>query len=138
MSSISLLQSQLALRARYVTRYTRLVFKPSTSYSETPGELDGSDGDNTAFTAHRDWIHSTLTKNTGLPLVGDRDVDSRYIAILEALEKEKKRLQDLERDAWEKWMWTRFLPKDADASKTRVAMVSACKDVFDLSLSYCA
>ncbi|OJT15521.1 hypothetical protein TRAPUB_7214 [Trametes pubescens] len=124
-SRISLLQSQLALRSRYVTRYTRLVFKHTASYSETPGELDGSDGDNTAFTAHRDWVHSTLVENTGLPLVGDRDADSRYIAILQGLEKEKDRLRDLERDAWEKWIWTRFLPKDTGASEPCIAMVPA-------------
>ncbi|KAL7279763.1 hypothetical protein ACG7TL_006170 [Trametes sanguinea] len=108
-SQLSLLRSQLDLNSRSVPRDCALVFKPVSEYSDIPGELEPQAAPNAAFTSHRAWVDLVLAQNTGLSLTGDKDVDMRYVVLIDAFKRERERLQNVLIRAWNKEMWLQFV-----------------------------
>ena len=87
------IDSSLTLRARLVSRYTKLKFQRApVSIVDRPAPLVDTHRGSVEFLTHRQWLAYQLHSLRQLVGVGDKDADARLVALIQKIQKECTRL----------------------------------------------
>nr|VWO97371.1 SPI-1 type III secretion system export apparatus protein SpaS (Secretory protein (Associated with virulence)) (Virulence-associated secretory protein) [Ganoderma boninense] len=100
------------LKANRVSDQTipQLVFKSIPATVDEPvGELDDSNPNNAPFLSYEKWLLCEISTHQGLPLVNDKEANSRLSAEMRDMETEVHRLGRMRTKAWERQIFEHVL-----------------------------
>lgn len=113
---VARLDSRRSLKCQTLPAEPRLIFKTApTSFTDPPGDLDGTRGDNLVFDSYYNWLRTEIWAVGELGPVGDNDADGRFIGEVKKLREELERLATLKARAWRQLMYQTLCAGDAEA-----------------------